>query len=121
MREQIIKGCAVAERATRERCFIAELAGPSVDENVSIARARVKPGVTTERHRLKGVSERYIIAAGKGLMEIGDLEPIEVSQGDVVLIPPDTPQRITNTGDSDLIFYCVCIPPFRSSCYQALD
>lgn len=121
MRAEIRKASDIEEYETRERCHVAELSGEASDEQASIARARVKPGVTTEWHRLQGVSERYIIATGKGLMEIGGLAPAEVSAGDVVLIPPGSPQRITNTGDTDLLFYCVCVPPFRSSCYEGLD
>ncbi len=121
MRAEIRKGSDFEESETRERCHVAELSGEGADEQASIARARVRPGVTTEWHRLKGVSERYIIAAGKGLMEISGLAPAEVSAGDVVLIPPGSLQRITNIGDTDLLFYCVCVPPFRPSCYEGLD
>ncbi len=121
MRAEIRRGSEIDEFETRERCHIVELSGQASDEEVSIARARVKPGVTTEWHRLNGVSERYIVIAGKGLVEVGGLAPAEVFEGDAVLIPPETPQRITNTGNTDLIFYCVCVPPFHPSCYECLD
>ena len=54
-------------------------------------------------------------------MEIGDLEPMDVCEGDVVRIPADTSQRITNTGEIDLIFYAVCSPPFEDSLYERLE
>ena len=121
MRAEIRKATASEEVKTQERCYILDVANDSGDEFVSIARARVEAGVTTALHCLRGVSERYVIVAGVGRVELGGLDPFEVSAGDVVRIPPDTPQRITNIGASDLTFYCVCTPPFNPNCYAHLE
>lgn len=121
MRAEIRKANEKEEIETRERCHIQELANDSGDESVSIARARVEAGVSTSLHRLRGVSERYIIVAGVGRVELAGLDPVEVSAGDVVRIPPDTPQRITNIRTTDLIFYCVCTPPFNATAYESLE
>lgn len=121
MRAEIRKENATLEIETRERCHILEVANDPGDKSVSIARARVDPGVATVLHRLRGVAERYIIVAGAGRVELAGLEPAEVRPGDVVRIPPDTPQRIANIGNTDLVFYCVCTPPFTPDCYQALE
>ncbi|HOG17590.1 MAG TPA: cupin domain-containing protein [Syntrophales bacterium] len=121
MRAEVRKGAAAEEIETRERCFISEVANDAGDESVSIARARVKAGGTTAWHRLRDVSERYIVVAGTGRVEVGGTGPVEVAAGDVVRIPPGTPQRIANTGTGDLVFYCVCAPPFRRDCYEALE
>ena len=102
---------------TSEGCYITELCNSPTDEEVSIARARVPPGVTTRWHRLRGTSERYVILAGQGRMEVGDLPPADVGPGDTVLIPPLCRQRITNVGDVDLLFLCVCIPGFSAENY----
>ncbi len=88
---------------------------------LSIARARVEPGVTTQLHRLRGVIERYLIAGGSGLAKIGDLNPERVSPGDVVVIPEGMNQQISNDGTTDLIFYCICSPRFTKDCYEALE
>ena len=45
------------------------------------------------------------------------LEPTRVSVGDVIVIPAGTSQKITNTGKTDLEFYCVCTPKFIEACY----
>ena len=82
-----------------------------------IARARVKPGVTTKAHRLEGADEIYIITKGRGMVYVGNLDPTKVAVGDVVAVPAGTSQRITNVGKSDLIFYCVCAPRFMPECY----
>lgn len=121
MREKIRKLTAADEFETTERCFITEIANTPDDENISIARARVEPGMTTAWHKLRGVSERYLIISGQGLAEIGNLEPADVTAGDVVCIPPDTPQRITNIGKADLIFFAVCSPRFTPDCYISLE
>ncbi len=104
-----------------EGCFITELSNSADDPAVSIARARVEPGVTTRRHRLQGITERYFIISGKGRVEIGDLPPQEVNSGDVVLIPPMCPQRIANIGKEDLIFLAICSPRYTQDVYEDVE
>jgi len=110
-----------SEFFTEEGCHILEFSNSSEDEAVSIARARVEAGVTTRLHRLQGPIERYLILEGQGLVEVGDLPPTTVQPGDVVLIPPLCPQRITNTGSADLVFLAICSPRFRPSHYEDID
>jgi mannose-6-phosphate isomerase-like protein (cupin superfamily) len=109
------------EFATAERCHIIETYNSAADESLSIARARVEPNVITAWHCVEGTVERYIIAQGRGRVEVGDWPAAEVGPGDVVVIPVGTRQRIANVGTVDLIFYCVCTPRFRSLNYQALE
>ena len=85
MNETIKKQKLKTEFYIAEKCFITELFNFADDPDVSIARARVEPGVTTRRHRLKGITERYYIVSGKGRMEIGKQPPQEVIAGDVVI------------------------------------
>jgi mannose-6-phosphate isomerase-like protein (cupin superfamily) len=54
-------------------------------------------------------------------MKLGNLAPELVNPGNVVVIPAGTPQRIRNTSDTDLVFYCICSPRFRASGYEALS
>ncbi len=99
---------------TPERCYIAENFS---DKDVSIAVATVKPGVTTKAHHLKGIQEIYIITAGEGKVAFSGLEPALVRTGDVIVIPAGASQKITNIGQTDLVFYCVCTPRFIEACY----
>src|SRR6266508_635280 len=108
MQAEIRRADLSREFPTPEQCFILEVANDAGDPDLSIARARVLPGVTTERHRVNGIDERYVIVRGIGRVEIGDLPPAVVTEGDVVRIPANTPQRIANIGDEDLVFLCVC-------------
>lgn len=109
------------EVETPERCWIDEVGNDADDPEVSIARARVPPGVTTAWHRLHGIAERYLVVAGKGRVEVGELAPTEVGPGDVVRIPPGVRQRIANVGADDLLFYCVCTPRFDVAAYETLE
>jgi mannose-6-phosphate isomerase-like protein (cupin superfamily) len=110
-----------AEFYTPEKCYIIELSTTPDDPDLSIARARVAPGVTTRWHRVVGTTERYVILAGRGRVEVGSLPPQDVGAGDVVLIPPSCRQRITNVGEGDLLFLAICTPPFRQAAYEDID
>ncbi len=121
MKPAIIKPDCGDERFTAERCHILELVNTPTDPSISIARARVGPGVATVRHVLEGIDERYLIVSGTGAMEVAGGPPQAVKGGDLVLIPAGCSQRITNTGTDDLIFYCICSPGFRQDAYRALE
>ena len=110
-----------SEFFTPERCHIIETYNSAADESFSIARARVEPGVTTAWHQVEGTVERYLIIEGRGRVEVGQSPGEEVGPGDVVIIPAAVRQRITNFGDEDLIFFCVCTPRFQPQNYRALE
>lgn len=105
----------------REGCHINELSNSADDAIVSIARARVEPGRTTRWHRLSGITERYVILQGRGMVEIGSERGQTVSSGDVVIIPPQTRQRITNDGTESLVFLAICSPRFVPEAYEELE
>lgn len=110
-----------AEYYFEEGCFINELSNTDSDAAASIARARVLAGECTRWHKLKGITERYVILSGEGRVEVGQLDPTDVTQGDVVLIPPGCVQRIRNTGSGDLVFLAICTPRFEPRFYQDVD
>ena len=106
---------------TDERCFITECLNSEEIEEFSLAIARVRPAVTTQLHCLRDTKEIYIIRKGTGLVLVGQQE-FEISVGDSVIIPANTPQRITNLSNSeDLEFYCHCSPRFISEAYENLE
>lgn len=121
MKPRIIRVLDSAEYYFQEGCFIRELSNSADDPDCSIARARVEPGVTTRLHRLAGTVERYVILEGAGRVEVGEMPPADVGPGDVVLIPAGCEQRITNTGESDLVFLAICTPRFRPDAYEDVD
>ena len=121
MKEHVAKLNLDDEYYTEERCFITEVSNSGEDPGISIVRARVAPGVTTAWHRLQGTVERYAIISGEGRVEVGTESPHLVGPGDVVLIPPLCPQRISNTGRDDLVFFAICTPRFQNECYEDIE
>jgi len=92
-----------------------ELVNPLKEDIItrySLAHAKVKPGEITYAHRLRS-SEVYYILEGEGEMYIYD-EKEKVFAGQVIYIPPDSVQRIKNTGMNDLVFLCIVDPPWKS-------
>jgi mannose-6-phosphate isomerase-like protein (cupin superfamily) len=106
---------------TDEGCFILETWNRSDDPAVSVARARVEPGVTTRLHRLAGIVERYLILSGAGQVEVEGVPPRVVVPGDFVYIPADRGQRIANTGAEELVFLAICTPRFVPRAYLDIE
>jgi len=121
MQAAIIRPDPAAAFDTAERCRILEVLNHAGDGAVSVAEARVAPGVTTQLHRLHGVVERYLIVEGRGRVEIGGLQPAEVGPGDMVVIPAGVTQQVGNLGAEELVFYCICTPRFTPECYETLE
>ncbi len=106
------------ERLTDERCHILETWNQPDDPDLSVARARVEPGVATRWHRLIGIAERYLIVEGEGLAQVEGMAPQALGVGDLLYIPAGRVQRITNTGHRNLIFYALCTPRFVHEAYK---
>ncbi|MGI9291558.1 MAG: cupin domain-containing protein [Gammaproteobacteria bacterium] len=109
------------EYYTDERCHILELMNTPDYPEASIARARVEPGVTTKQHRVTQTTERYVILQGEGTAMVDGQPDSHVSPGDEVVIPPGFTQSIVNTGESDLVFLCICTPRFEWDNYVSLE
>lgn len=121
MREAIRRVGHDAETYTEERCHITEWSNLDDDPAVSIAHARVEPGVTTRWHRLRDTVERYVILSGEGRVDVGTLIAQDVGPGHVVLIPAGCPQRIECRGHEPLLFLAVCSPRFRPEAYEDIE
>lgn len=118
---QILRNADHTERLTEEGCYIAELSNDPADAELSIARARVPAGATTRWHRLREITERYVIIEGAGVVEVGAQAATFVATGDVVWIPPGVRQRIHNPGPGDLVFLALCMPRFTWAAYEDVD
>ena len=116
----VIQPEQIGEYWTEERCHIKELVNDPKLPAFSLAIARVQSGVTTQLHALKGISETYILRQGKGVAEV-DGKHIPLSTESSLFIPEGASQRITNTGDEDLEFYCHCTPRFIPESYINLE
>ena len=104
-----------------DNTILRELLNP-VNEDIkirySLAHAIVKPGDTTLAHRLKS-SEVYYILVGEAEMFI-DNETEKVSAGKAIYIPPDSVQKIKNTGTTDLVFLCIVDPAWRAEAEEII-
>lgn len=103
-----------------EGCYIVEVSNSEDDPYLSIARVRVEVGVSTHLHSLKNIIERYVIIAGQASVSIGGLNSTNIYAGDIVVIPPSSPQKIKNIGNEDLLFIAICTPRFNKRQYQSL-
>lgn len=121
MQPNIKKADLSSEYYFDEGCFICELSNSDDDPNLSITKARVEPSVTTKLHKLSVTVERYVILEGEGLVEIDGLEPQKLVINDVVIIPPNCAQKITNTGSADLVFLAICSPRFKPEIYKSIE
>jgi len=97
-----------------DHTLLRELFNPLKEEmklNYSLAYARVLVGKTTTKHKLKS-SEVYYLLQGKGIMFI-DEEQQEVEKDDVIYIPPNSIQWISNTGNEEIIILCMVEPAWK--------
>jgi mannose-6-phosphate isomerase-like protein (cupin superfamily) len=80
-------------------------------QNVSLAEAVVDIGEITEFHFHKTSEEIYFILDGEGLIDI-EGEEKKVSKDQAIIIPPKKRHRISNVGNSQLRFLCICSPAY---------
>jgi mannose-6-phosphate isomerase-like protein (cupin superfamily) len=105
-----------------EKALIVEMIGSHLDPGCSIARARVKPGITTALHAVRGTVERYVILQGEGDVTVGDRPAERVRAMDVVWIAAGEAQKIRNmSATEDLVFLCICTPGFTTGAYVPLE
>ena len=102
-----------------ERIYVREVMNSADEPALSVAVCRVPSGVTTQLHSLS-ILEWYIIESGGGLLEIDGVSTL-LSIGDCVRIEAGQSQRITNTGEGDLIFKSICRPRFTPDTYTNLE
>lgn len=114
-----IAGSPADEKSTGERCHITEILNHPSLPAFSLARARVEPGVTTQLHALS-VREIYIVLSGEGEVSGGTGQSFRIGPGDAVDIPAGAPQQVANTGTTDLVFLCACLPGFTAESYTPL-
>lgn len=121
MEPRVVAWDAGREYDTAELCAINEMSNDSGDPELSIARARVRAGVTTRWHRVRGIAERYVMLEGRGVVEVEGLGAAAVGPGDVVRIPAGARQRIRNEGAEDLVFLAICTPRFVPEAYEDVE
>jgi len=64
------------------------------------------------QHSTKENEEMLVFLSGKGVLLIGENESLQVGEGKVCYIPPDTVHDVRNTGTKPLI-YIYCVAPCK--------
>lgn len=118
----IVRDDGRTETGIEPGCYLTDWLNDPADNDLSIARICVQPGAETRLRRFKNICERYVVLDGQGRIELvgptkafteGDHTISALEPGDVVVIPPAFSRRITNIGDTDLVFLAICTPRFR--------
>ena len=107
---------------TKDGSLIRELMHPSQHGNVnqSLAEAIVATGSETDLHIHHVTEELYYITQGCGMMKLG-IDAFPVQTGDTILIPPNTPHSIKNTGTDELKILCCCSPAYAHDDTQLIE
>ena len=98
---------------TKDGSVIRELMHPHINPSLrqSVAEATVPTSGETLLHRHLKSDEIYHILEGDGRMSLVD-EEFDVTDGDTIYIPSDTPHRIRNVGSIPLRIFCFSCPAY---------
>ena len=85
-------------------------AGDLGSRNLSVTWVEVPPGAEQRLHSHDESEQVYVIVRGRGRMQVaGDEE--EVTEGDLVFIPPAADHGIANDGPEELVYVAAASPP----------
>ena len=101
---------ASVEEWHRLRSHVLMDAGELGSRNMSVSWLEVPTGVEQTLHSDEEAEQVYVVVRGRGQMTVaGDTG--EVSEGDLVMVPPATDHSISNTGEGELACVSVQSPP----------
>ena len=85
----------------------------------SIAHFSLESNKESKLHELSS-SEIYYILEGQGVITM-DKEEYEIKKDDSIYVPPNTEQKIKNTGTDLLKFLCIVEPAWTQGCEKILE
>ena len=101
---------ASVEEWHRLRSHVLMDAGELGSRNMSVTWLEVPAGVKQTLHSDEAAEQVYVVVRGRGEMSVaGDTG--EVSEGDLIMVPPATDHSIANGGAGDLCCVSVQSPP----------
>jgi mannose-6-phosphate isomerase-like protein (cupin superfamily) len=99
----------VEERGRLRSHFLLD-AGDLGSKSLSVTWVDVPPGAEQRAHLHEESEQVYVIVRGHGRMQVaGDEE--DVTEGDLVFIPPGAQHGIVNDGDETLVYVSAASPP----------
>ena len=110
---EIVNRRDAAPFITKDTSEIREILAPrnSSIRRQSLAEARLLPGKSNEEHVHPQTEEIYYVLKGRGRIRI-DGEERDIRPGDGIVILPGKLHKTWNTGKSDLVFLCCCVPAY---------
>ena len=116
MKPEIINIANCKQFTTKDSSKIREILSPqnSSLKRQSLAEAVLSIGTATEEHCHPKSEEIYYILEGHGEIVIEGTSA-NVKQGDGIVLPPGIKHKIYNRGNTDLVFLCICVPPYQHS------
>ena len=86
------------------------LAGSPQTHGIKVGRVHLTPGSDCGLHNTENKEEVLVFLTGQGQALIEENDPLEIGQGKIAYIPPNTNHNIKNTGTEPLI-YIFCVTP----------
>jgi mannose-6-phosphate isomerase-like protein (cupin superfamily) len=98
----------------RIRAHVLMDAGELGSRNLSVTWVRVPGGAEQTLHSNSEAEQAYVVVRGRGAMSVaGDTQ--EVSEGDLILVPPATEHSIGNEGETELVCVSIQSPPVSAA------
>jgi mannose-6-phosphate isomerase-like protein (cupin superfamily) len=91
--------------------LIGKAVTPLLDSNHSLARIVIPPGKSSASHYHKVSQETYYILEGEGQMNV-DGNEFSITVGQACHIHTGEIHQVSNSGETDLVFLAVCVPPW---------
>lgn len=84
------------------------LTGPPQTYGMKSGRVYLKVGEDCGQHSTEQREEMLVFLSGQGLLLIGEKDRLQVGEGKVSYIPPNTVHNVKNTGSKPLVYiYCL--------------
>jgi len=77
---------------------------------LSVIQERVPPGGTETRHYHRQAQQFFFVLSGEAVMELENKEVVLGPQQGFA-VPPGSPHRLLNRGNTDLAFLVISAPP----------
>ena len=75
-------------------------------------RVFLSPGQACGKHSTKKHEELLVFLSGRGELAIGENDTLQVGQGKIAYIPPETIHNVKNTGSEPFV-YIYCVAPIE--------
>ena len=105
---------AAVEEWHRLRSHILMDAGEMGSRNMSVTWLEVPGGAEQTLHSDEDAEQVYVVVRGAGRMQVAGDEQ-DVSEGDLILVPPATDHAISNGEGSELALLSIQSPPVAAA------